>query len=188
MKTIICLIRHGQTDWNKELLIQGTIDNPLNDTGRKQAQEAGQRILQRGLTFDVYLSSPLSRAYDTMEEIKKVLGVKSNTISFSKVIEREFGELEGKKVCTENYKLMDDGLVKGLELLPDLQQRSIKALKEIANTYPGKKVLVTTHSQVIKGALSFLLSDFDFKCVVSNGSLNIFEVENDVIIPIEYNK
>ena len=45
METIICLIRHGQTDWNKQKRIQGRINNQLNDTGKTQVQEVG-RILK----------------------------------------------------------------------------------------------------------------------------------------------
>ena len=44
METIICLIRHGQTDWNKKYLIQGTINNPLNETGKKQANDTANLL------------------------------------------------------------------------------------------------------------------------------------------------
>ncbi len=41
MKTTLCFVRHGQTDWNKQTRIQGRIDNPLNDTGRNQIKGRG---------------------------------------------------------------------------------------------------------------------------------------------------
>ena len=186
METIICLIRHGQTDWNSKSLIQGTRDNPLNDTGREQAKQTANILKDFNIKYDVLMSSPLMRAYETMEVIKKELGYKQEIVTLDELKEREFGELEGKKVCAESYRLMATNEVKGLESLSDLQIRSINALKRIANTYPNKKVLVTTHSQVIKGALSYLLPEFDFKYIIKNSSLNFFKVVDGTVIPLSY--
>jgi len=187
MKTTICLIRHGQTDWNKQFLIQGTIDNPLNETGRKQAKDTALLIQNFDITFDILLSSPLIRAYETMEIIKNNLSLSGDIKTMNSLQEREFGDLEGKKVCEESYNLMYSEKVNGLEKLKDLQIRAINTLKEIAMQYPGKKVLVTTHSQFIKGVLSYLINDFDFTSIIKNSSLNFFEVENNQIKALHYN-
>ncbi len=67
------LIRHGQTDWNAEGRFQGSVDIPLNDTGRGQAK-------RNGLAFKLelpdvagwhFVSSPLSRARETMEIVRR---------------------------------------------------------------------------------------------------------------------
>lgn len=186
METIICLIRHGQTDWNSKSLIQGTRDNPLNDTGREQAKQTAKLLEEFNIKYDILMSSPLARAYETMEIIKSELNYCQKINTLDELKEREFGELEGHKVCAESYRLMDSNEVKGLESLSDLQIRSINALKKIANTYPNKKVLVTTHSQVIKGALSYLIKDFDFKYIIKNSSLNFFKVVDGNVIPLSY--
>jgi probable phosphoglycerate mutase len=74
---IIYVLRHGQTDWNAERRFQGQIDIPLNGTGRAQAARNG-RLLAQMLTdpasFD-YTSSPLSRASETMEIVRRELGL-----------------------------------------------------------------------------------------------------------------
>ena len=186
METIICLIRHGQTDWNSKSLIQGTRDNPLNNTGRDQARQTAKLLKEFNIEYDVLMSSPLSRAYETMEIIKSELNYLKDIYTLDELKEREFGELEGKQVCTESYRLMLTDSVKGLEQLPDLQKRSITAIKKIAEDYPNKKVLVTTHSQVIKGALSYLLPDFDFEYVIKNSSLNFFKVVDGKVMPLAY--
>ena len=62
--TYYTLIRHGQTDWNKLTLIQGHIDNPLNETGRLQAKDAASKIINQE-KYDLIISSPLIRAYET---------------------------------------------------------------------------------------------------------------------------
>lgn len=185
MSTKICLIRHGQTNWNKQKLIQGRIDNLLNDTGRIASREAAKKIKELNINWEVFLSSPLKRAYETAEIIKKELDFSNDIITIPDLTEREFGVLEGKKVCDENYKLMDE-CVEGLEMLDDLQTRAVNTILKIANDYCDKKVLVATHSQFIKGLLSYVIKDFDFRCVLKNNSLTMIEVENNIIKVISY--
>lgn len=60
-------IRHGETEWNKERLFQGQTDIPLNDTGREQAKEIADQVLQ--IDNAKFFSSPLQRAYETAEII-----------------------------------------------------------------------------------------------------------------------
>lgn len=187
MGTIICLIRHGQTDWNKQLLIQGTINNPLNDDGRKQALETAKLLKSINIEWDVLISSPLIRAYETMEIIRNELYPRKEIIINSDVIEREFGELEGMKVCDESYRLMYANAAKGLESLDDLKQRAEKALINIVKQYSNKKILITSHSQFIKGALIKIDNTFDFKFPIKNTSLNIIKFENDNLSIINYN-
>jgi broad specificity phosphatase PhoE len=76
----IYLVRHGQTDWNATLRLQGQEDTPLNDTGRGQASRNGTilaEILSNPETFD-FVSSPLSRTRETMEIVRKALGLPVN--------------------------------------------------------------------------------------------------------------
>lgn len=185
MSTKICLIRHGQTNWNKQKLIQGRIDNLLNNTGRIASREAAKKIKELNINWEVFLSSPLKRAYETAEIIKKELNFFNDIIIIPDLTEREFGVLEGKKVCEESYKLMDEG-VEGLEMLHDLQTRAVNTILKIANDYKDKRVLVATHSQFIKGLLSYIIKDFNFRCVLKNNSLTMIEVENNIIKVISY--
>ncbi len=185
MSTKICLIRHGQTNWNKQKLIQGRIDNLLNETGKVASREAAKKIKELNIDWEVFLSSPLKRAYETAEIIKTELGFSNDIIVIPDLTEREFGALEGKKVCEESYKLMDEG-VEGIEMLLDLQTRSVSTILKIASDYKDKRILVATHSQFIKGLLSYVLKDFDFKCILKNNSLTMIEVDNNIINIISY--
>ncbi|HOW38587.1 MAG TPA: phosphoglycerate mutase family protein, partial [Bacillota bacterium] len=61
----ICLMRHGETDANKKFIVQGRMDNPLNDYGRFQAKRTGEYLVRNHEEFDLVVSSPLKRAYET---------------------------------------------------------------------------------------------------------------------------
>ena len=179
MKTTICLMRHGQTDWNKLSLIQGKIDNPLNETGKKQAIEIGTYLINYDPNWDIIISSPLSRAYETCFIVSKMLAYNQEIIKETSVIEREFGALEGAKVSIESYELMFAEQVEGLESLENLKNRAYLAILEIAKKYEGKKILIATHSQFIKGLIVKIDSSFDFRFVLKNTSLNYFTYENN---------
>ena len=62
---LILLIRHGETDWNHQGRRQGRRDVPLNDQGREQMRHLG--VCLDGLTADAMLTSPLSRAVESVE-------------------------------------------------------------------------------------------------------------------------
>ena len=75
----IYIIRHGQTDWNAQNIIQGRANTPLNDFGRTQAKRNGN-VLARELSNPAqfqFVSSPLDRARETMEIIRQELDLPS---------------------------------------------------------------------------------------------------------------
>lgn len=87
------LVRHGETDWNREKRFQSRTDVPLNETGLAQAQAMHLEFQKRHLDFDLALSSPLSRAKDTA----KIILQGSDTPLYIEplFIELDFGEMEG---------------------------------------------------------------------------------------------
>jgi len=65
----IYLVRHGETDWNRENRLQGQTDIPLNNTGISQAYQLRQKINARNLKFDAVYVSPLQRTLKTAQII-----------------------------------------------------------------------------------------------------------------------
>ena len=65
--TVLGLFRHGQTDWNVDLRLQGTAEIPLNSHGVEQVKNATKHLDL--LSWDVVLTSPLGRAKETADII-----------------------------------------------------------------------------------------------------------------------
>jgi broad specificity phosphatase PhoE len=95
-------VRHGETDWNAERRLQGQLDIPLNDTGRRQSAQCGATL--RGLIAArrkapadfAFISSPLSRACETMEILRGVLGLPRKGYAIDpRLAELSFGRWEG---------------------------------------------------------------------------------------------
>lgn len=89
----IYIVRHGETDWNTKLKLQGRSDIPLNEKGLEQARLTGQGLKQAGIEFDRVYSSPLQRAVKTAELISGFDS--SQIIKENRIIEFSFGKAEG---------------------------------------------------------------------------------------------
>lgn len=142
--TQICIVRHGQTDWNLKGRLQGQTDIPLNDTGRKQAGEC--REFLKDMDWDVVVTTSLMRAKETAEIINEALNLPM--IEMNDFKERYFGEGEGltREVREKEYP----GFVfPGMETKEELDERIEAGLKEISKQFPDKKVLMVSHGAVI---------------------------------------
>lgn len=93
------LIRHGETDWNRESRYQGQRDIPLNETGLAQARRHGEvlkEILPSVAGFD-FVSSPLQRAVDTMRLTRTALGLDPDDFRIApEISELSYGYWEGE--------------------------------------------------------------------------------------------
>lgn len=107
----IYFLRHGQTDWNAERRFQGQLNISLNDTGRSQAARNGGVLAQMigdSACFD-YVSSPLSRASETMEIVREQLGL--DPLAYrtdARLKEIHVGDWQGRLAC-EIFGEMADG-------------------------------------------------------------------------------
>jgi len=183
----LCLVRHGQTNWNTRSLLQGLTDNELNETGKMQAKQVGLYLKEHYPNWDVYISSPLTRAIQTGTIIKEILESKENLIIDKNFIERDFGELEGQILNDAMYDLLEKEISKGLESFKDLQKRSLNAVLNLEKKYPNKRVIVFSHAQFIKSLITQLDPNFNFRSLLRNSSMHFFEVKDGKIEIIEYN-
>ncbi|MDD4212935.1 MAG: histidine phosphatase family protein [Bacilli bacterium] len=181
MTTIFGFVRHGQTDWNLEGRIQGIINNPLNEEGRKQAHQLGSFLKEQGEDWNLILTSPLIRAQETARIIQSYFP-KLSLIIEPAFIEREFGQAEGQLITKDLFDRICLGEIIAMEDASSLQMRVETAVKRIALIHPGKRILVVAHSHVIKGLLTKIDGGFTFRHRMDNGSITYFRVENDDIM------
>jgi probable phosphoglycerate mutase/uncharacterized phosphatase len=190
--TTLCLIRHGQTDWNKKFLIQGRENNPLNEEGITQAHITANLLLNNDSNWDVIISSPLIRAVQTAEIIKDKLNLKSPIIINNNVIEREFGAAEGLTISEEVYDRINNDDYDNLETCKELQKRSMDTIIDIVKSFPNQKILIITHSHFIKGLLTQIDSNFTWTSSLKNASINYVYLNELNIIDyktnVEYKK
>lgn len=174
----IYIVRHGQTDWNKKNLIQGSSDIELNEVGIRQALEVAKKI-DLG-KIDVCISSPLKRARKTAELI---VDGKMEIINNYMVVERRFGKLEGEKADEDflkriwDYKLDDKEYE--IESIKEILERARKFLYFIKEQYKDKTLLIVSHGAFMK-ALHFNIVGYD-----ENTDFNSFFPDNGEIYEYE---
>ena len=165
---VLCLIRHGESLWNKENRFTGWVDVPLTDTGREQAKRAGEILKSLNIKFDIAYTSLLSRAIETLEIIIKTLGYNIPVIKDISLNERHYGDLQGlnkDKVAEiygkEQVKLWRRSLKvrpPNGESLEDTQKRTIpffeRAIK--GDLELNKNVLVVAHGNSLRSIVSYI--------------------------------
>ncbi|MFC7451432.1 histidine phosphatase family protein [Rhodococcus daqingensis] len=152
--TYLALIRHGETEWNAQRRLQGSSDIPLNDTGRVQARGAADALA--GRTWDLLVSSPLSRASETADIIGAQLGIERSA-AYRDLAERHLGEAEG----ITDYEAFDrwpHGRYPDIEPKPSVARRGLRAIDDLARRHPGSAIIAVTHGGVIRAVLDSIRS------------------------------
>ncbi|MCA9833830.1 MAG: histidine phosphatase family protein [Thermomicrobiales bacterium] len=156
--TEFILIRHGETDWNVQGRLQGRTDIPLNSIGIEQANLVAGEL--RASEWDIIVSSPLQRAYQTAAVITRALGMdESVIITNADLRERSYGAVEGLTVAERDARYPDH-VWPDAESTPELNERAARAIEEFAEIYAGKRVLVVSHGGWIRAVLR-VVSNFD---------------------------
>lgn len=153
--TFYYLVRHGETEWNREGKYTGQSDIPLNAVGRKQARDAAEQLKE--LKPDVIISSDLSRAQETARIIAQVIEVPIRVDKRLREIDQ--GEWEGLHV--DEIKSRFNHLFHarknnplhvaspGGETIGEVHQRVTAAMLDICREYAHKKVVISAHGVVL---------------------------------------
>ncbi|MBP5343293.1 histidine phosphatase family protein [bacterium] len=174
------LIRHGETDQNKNEIIQGRGDFKLSVSGISQAQEAGKTLKTNNYIFTKAYSSPLSRAYDTLSLILKEMDLDLNIIIKNNLIERDFGELEGLKLTKDVRMRFIAEDARGFEKRDVLFKRVQNILNNIASESDARdSIIIVTHSHIIKPLLMMLdEKTYDYNTKLDNLGMAELAYEN----------
>ena len=153
----VCVARHGETNWNIEGILQGWIDVPINDKGRRQADEMAAGLAGAAGFACVY-SSPLRRALETAEIICRALRL-APPVCHEGLKERDFGAVQGvpkAQLAESNPALLQQILQRNPaccfeqgESMDHFASRVLDAIMGIAEGHSGERVLVITHGWVM---------------------------------------
>ena len=191
-RTLVCIVRHGQTDWNIIKRLQGREDVPLNDAGRAQAEGAAELfsvIRATGAVFPTVCTSPLSRASDTADRITEALGIAA-PVKIQNLIERDYGSLAGLTL-DERRKRFPKGerQANDVESVPAAASRMLTAIDEMLDVSGGRSVVGVTHGGMINAVYSRLTSGEigTGKTLTVNCSLSFIAAGIGEPIPLAYN-
>jgi broad specificity phosphatase PhoE len=156
--TELLLVRHGETDWNRESRFQGHADPPLNDLGRTQAAELATTLAGEELTA-VY-SSPLRRAFETAEVIAAQRGLTPVPVEGLREVDvgswQSLTRAEVEQRFPEQFhRWLDHG--RGWEdgeTYEQMGERVIATLRELAARHEGGRIVGVTHGGPIRAALA----------------------------------
>lgn len=156
MSVRLVVVRHAETEWNREGRYQGWRDTALSEIGRAQAQAVG-RLLARQPLAAVW-SSPLQRARDTAAAIAAPQGlVVREEPAFR---EMRFGAWEGltRDEVSASFPAQYRGwsqtphlvVPPGAETLEEVRARVLAGLEEVREAYEGQTVCVVAHGVSIR--------------------------------------
>ncbi len=159
--TQIFLVRHGQTEWNRQNRLQGHKNSPLTTTGREQVLKT--RAALSHVKIDRAYASPLQRALETLEIILEGTNLKRTIVESLKEI--NLGPWEGKTKAEiqqshpREYDLFwnhqDRFFLKGAETYQQLQNRVVNQLNLILENEQGLNIIVVSHWIAIKSAVAY---------------------------------
>jgi len=156
----LTLLRHGESVANRAAVVQGQMDSPLSDLGRKQAEGVAREWLSEGLLFDQVITSPLLPARETAEVIATRLGLHLELEP--SWMERDFGSGQGLSIESFQDRL---GPKPPLPFAPvfgngegawDLYLRVARAVQAVVRRPPGR-YLIVSHGALLNAALRAML-------------------------------
>ena len=176
----VYLIRHGETEWNRESRIQGREDVPLDGEGLEQARAVAAAF--RGVRLSAVLTSPLQRAVRTAEEIARVVGAR--VYAEPDLTERDFGSVSGKVVdIFDPERYADD-----LEPLDRVAQRALAVIGRRAAELDGDFAAVS-HGGTINAVLRALSGGAvgSGRTRLINAGVSVLELRDGEIVIAGYN-
>ena len=159
---MLYIIRHGQTAKNKQKVLQGRSDLPLNEEGRQQSLDAGKALTERGVTAVRVYSSPLIRAVETAQ---LACGT-DDVVTDERLIEMDYGPYEGMDLTSPAPEVMaffmdfaGTPAPEGMEQLSSVVERTGGFADEILEEAKKGDVVISTHAIAMKGILEYLTPD-----------------------------
>lgn len=176
---LIYILRHGQTDYNKNGIFQGRNNISLNEEGIKQITETSKEL--KKIKFDKIYVSPLKRTIETA----KIININNKNIIYdNRILERDT-----KKMMYHNFQDVDhnyfynlkyDIIYEDCEGFKSVFTRVANFIEDIKKHYKNKTILVVTHGDVCKAIYSYLNHISDISEIINfqqdNGEVLYYEI------------
>ena len=182
----LLLARHGETDWNVASKIQGSTDTELNEVGKEQARQLGQKLVMERIQIDTIYTSKLKRAALTAQIIGEMMGVDVEPVDGLEEI--NLGQWEGMRWSEVRNTYPDEYeewyhnrryyKVPNGESYQDLLVRDLSVLKNIINEKINT-ALVVTHSANIVTLLAAINK------VAFEDMFKKYKIENTSVIELD---
>ena len=192
------IMRHGETDWNKEKRIQGNTDIPLNAYSEELARVTAEGL--KDTQFDYIFSSPLKRAYRTAEIIRGTSPVE--IVTDNRLIEMSFGSYEG---TTKDERPVDCELGTFFKhpeaYVPDNDAETIDIIVARAGEFLNEKIypleavnpdcniLIAGHGALNKALMTCLINlerkDYWGGAVQKNCSIAIYDIKDGKAVLVD---
>jgi broad specificity phosphatase PhoE len=186
----LIMVRHGESEGNRDRRFTLSPEVPLTELGREQAREAAQRIAKR-FAPERIISSPYRRAHQTSEIIASELGLPIEVVH--DLHERDLGVLKG-----ESYDLLRDltGQDSGYdpkrgwlwrpdggESYEDVRKRVSIAIEDLRRRYPDQELVVVSHGGVMLSMWAHLTGAWENAHLPANCEIVLIEHEPDLVHP-----
>lgn len=179
--TRLFLVRHGQTDLNRDRRFRGMSDAPLNEAGIDEARGAAGLLAAAPLA--AIHTSPIPRAAETARIIAEVTG--AGVVEDDGFTDIDYGEWQGLTVeeVTERFGADEIGRWRsdpggftfpGGDSMESVRERIRPALERVAGGHPGANACVVSHLAVLKVCYVAALDlpwDYFWRVVLDNGSV-----------------
>lgn len=173
----LIIIRHGETQENANGICQGQSEGVLSEKGNNENRILAKRLSQ--YRPDAIFSSPLKRAIGTANEIRSY----HKDYVFQKderLMERDMGELEGKKI-PDDYNYYSD--CRGMESIEEIYDRTEQFMIDIATLYADKTIMIISHGITISVLISLLLklplNELDTMQIMNNSDYRVINFVGD---------
>ena len=192
----ILLIRHGETEWNREEVFRGRADVPLSKRGREQARLLGEAL--KGSGVQTVYTSPLSRARQTADPVARALGLEAQVEE--RLVDMSFGQWEGRPRA--EVEKADPALYRAWltqpqdfrppdgESLANVIARAWPAMGEIAARHKGGRAAIVTHRVVCKVLLCSALGAGEaafWRVRVDTASISLLDASDDLWVVTRLN-
>ncbi|HYB87140.1 MAG TPA: histidine phosphatase family protein [Streptosporangiaceae bacterium] len=176
-RTLVYLVRHGQTPLNAAGVLRGLLDPSLDETGREQARRLGAAL---GPAMpSAVVASPLHRARQTAQPVADRAG--RQVTMDQRLIDRDYGQWAGhsRESVEAQWGSLDDA--PGVEPMPEVRDRAVRGLTDIARRGRGGTVVAVSHDVVNRELLAAFdagLGDPD-EIPQDNGCFNTLELRGE---------